>query len=224
MEPEKSVHIACLGADVASLDEFVELQGDLKSLSKENYEALKTEIIEQGFSFPPNVWFHDGKKYLLDGHQRVRVLRRMREEGFTIPPIPFSVVEANSMDQAKIKLLGAASQYGKTEEKGLAAFISDLQIAPLKLKAFPLPQINMAKFVQGLMDPTAGAPPPPSEVQYQSTEISAPEETSKLILFLKQEQYEDVMQKCMDLIAREGYESLSALFIALVNGAHRPVA
>ncbi len=61
------------------------LQGNLKELSVPNFEKLKHSLLKHGISFPLFVWQHGGINYVLDGHQRDRVLRRMQEEGYEVP-------------------------------------------------------------------------------------------------------------------------------------------
>lgn len=69
--------MTCAGAETRLLDELVEFQGELKTLSPENAARLRREILELGFSEPISVWQHDGTCYILNGHQRVTVLRGM---------------------------------------------------------------------------------------------------------------------------------------------------
>ncbi len=80
------IKIAVRGAGTLPLDEFTEFQGELKSLSKLAYESLKNEIIENGFSFTIHIWINDGKNYILDGHQRLRTVKKMVKEGCECPP------------------------------------------------------------------------------------------------------------------------------------------
>lgn len=147
----KQIKIACAGATALPLDDIVELQGELKSLSKENYEKLKSEIRENGFSFPINVWRSpENVHYILDGHQRFRTVRRMVEqEGYELGYLPVSYVEAENMAQARHKLLAAASSYGKVETQGLYEFLSTSEISPDELaKSFNFHEVDMPKFIE----------------------------------------------------------------------------
>ena len=91
---------------------FVELQGNLKNLSAENYQKLKDSIMTYGFSFAVPVWENDGILYIIDGHQRKRVLQKMREDGYDIPPVPFMRIYARDKKEAIEKLLMFNSRYG----------------------------------------------------------------------------------------------------------------
>lgn len=142
------IHIACGENGKAPVDLFKEFQGELKSLSKIAYEQLKNEILRRGFSFPINVWKNGGTMYILDGHQRLRTLMKMREEGYEIPEIPFNSIEAVDEKEAKLKLLSAASQYGKLESQGLYEFIENSKVDLSEvLEQFRFPEIDAQKFL-----------------------------------------------------------------------------
>ena len=105
-----AIQIKCKGSGVMALDDLTELQGELKSLSVSDYKRLKKSILDLGFSFPEQVWkAPDGKTWCLDGHQRIRTLRQMRDkEGFKVPSIPVCEVEAADLKEARRKCLAAA--------------------------------------------------------------------------------------------------------------------
>jgi len=83
----KRVRIACEGTELVEIDELRELQGELKELTEENYQKLRGRIAEQGFSAPLFVWGRGKRPFIIDGHQRVRTLKRMRDEGWKVPSI-----------------------------------------------------------------------------------------------------------------------------------------
>lgn len=115
-----SLKISCKGATTLPLDSLIEFQGNLKPLSKENFAKLRRTIERKGFSFPASIWqAPDGKNYILDGHQRLRVVRTLADEGWVIPEIPVNLCEADNLKDAKERLLAAASQYGTVEGQGL---------------------------------------------------------------------------------------------------------
>lgn len=142
------IRVTCEGAALERLADLFELQGELKSLSEENYGRLKREIIQRGFSFPVATWRDsDGKLWILDGHQRTRVLRQLENDGWQIPSVPVVYVEAASLEEAKGKLLAAASQYGKLEEQGLYQFMSQGSIDLNELvDRFTFPDIDVPHF------------------------------------------------------------------------------
>ena len=84
----KSIQVKCSAAINVPLADLTPLQGDLKDLSEGNFEKLKKSILKHGITFPFFVWQSGGKNYILDGTQRDRVLKRMAEEGYEVPPLP----------------------------------------------------------------------------------------------------------------------------------------
>ena len=126
MTVEKIV-IKCQGADVIDIDKLTEFQGDLKDLPDENYQRLKDDILTLGFADPINVWSDDPEKRnpILDGHQRLKTLQKMKTEGFEIPLIPVNWVQADSYENAKKLVLSLTSQFGVITGKGLANFIKE---------------------------------------------------------------------------------------------------
>lgn len=140
----KTVKIACTGADMADPADFKPLQGALKELAEDDYHRLKQLIIDFGFSDPVNAWENNNQKFIVSGHQRVATLLRMRQEGYTVPYIPYNLVDAENEHEAKMKVLGAASQFGKITTMGLRAFMDDLSLDIADLEqGFALPGIDM---------------------------------------------------------------------------------
>jgi len=146
----QSVQIKCKGAGVLPISVLVPFQGNLKSLSQENYQKLKLEILTLGFSEPISTWKHEGQYYILNGHQRMRTLVKMQEEGILVPKIPVNYIEADSYKQAKMKVLALTSQYGQIEEDGLYEFTTDAEITPDELlESFSFPEVDLNEFVEG---------------------------------------------------------------------------
>ena len=122
--------IACESAGTLPFSEMTEFQGELKSLSKEDYEKLRRQLETSGYSFPISIWkAPDGLNYILDGHQRLRTIKAMVADGWEIPDLPVSYTEASTYKEAKQKLLAAASQFGKMESQGLYEFLIDADLS-----------------------------------------------------------------------------------------------
>ena len=145
----KQVKINCKGSRTVDLGDLRPFQGDLKSLTEANYIKLRGLIQSMGFSFPIFVWTdkeHE-QSYILDGHQRVRTLQKMADEGYKIPKIPIADVAATSFKQAKEKLLAAASHFGRFEHQGLYEFVVENEFdASFLEENFDLPGIDLNKF------------------------------------------------------------------------------
>lgn len=125
------VEIKCKGSSTARLDELKPLQGNLKDLSDKNYEKLKNEILELGFSAPFFCWSlrnGEGRKKidLLDGHQRLIALTEMSTEGIEMPEeFPIVDIDAKNKKEAMKKVLAISSNYGTMTKKGLQGFMND---------------------------------------------------------------------------------------------------
>jgi len=120
----KEVVIKCTGSMVRDIKDLENFQGNLKVLTDENYKKLKKEILELGFCEAITVW----NNKILNGHQRVTVLRKMREEGYVIPPIPVNTVDAKDKAEAKRIILSLTSQFGKITSEGLYEFMKEAEI------------------------------------------------------------------------------------------------
>lgn len=147
MSIQKVIEIKCTGADALDIKDIEPFQGNLKDLSKENYEKLKKEIFELGFSEPISVWKNKEKIYCLNGHQRLRTLRMMQEEGVLVPKIPVNYIQSKDIKEAKKKVLALTSQYGNMTSEGLYEFMNDSGLTMEEISAsFRFPEIDLAVF------------------------------------------------------------------------------
>lgn len=141
----------------APMSEFSATQGDLKFLSEENYKKLKKNIEKHGFDIPITAWVDKtGQKHLLDGHQRKHVLDT---EGW-YEPVPYLVLQADSLEQAAERLLEITSQYGTITQEGIDEFIATFELPEIEIK-------ELTNF-DGIFDfkiPTAPEPEPLPEIE-----------------------------------------------------------
>ena len=121
-----TLRVTCKGAQTLPLDRIEEFQGNLKKLSKKNLEKLKKRIIEDGFNVPFFVWDHEGMYKALDGHQRIKALCSLREEGWDIPLLPVAFIEASDEQDARKKLLAISSQYGEFDSAELSEWLDEI--------------------------------------------------------------------------------------------------
>ena len=106
------------------LADLLELQGELKDLTERNAAKLRRSITKHGIFVPFFVWpAPDGNTYILDGHQRKRTLVR---DGHGSLPVPCVLVHADTLPEAKEKLLVISSQYGRITQEGFDEFTFDL--------------------------------------------------------------------------------------------------
>lgn len=124
------------------------LQGKLKDLSEANHEKLKKSILKNGFIYPLFVWENpdDAKIYLIDGHQRFKVLTALKDEGYSIPQLPVVEIPADSEADAKQKLAMAASTFGSFNQEGVKEFFTDFD--PSSLGDFAIPHLDFGSILE----------------------------------------------------------------------------
>ncbi len=143
----ETIQIRCEGADKVHLNYLTEFQGDLKSLHQEDYDKLKAQILELGFCEPITVWENDGKKLIANGHQRLRVLRMMRHEGYKVPEIPISKVFPEDQKAFAHIVLSLTSQYGRIESQGTYEYMAKHGIEMKYLhERLRFPELDLPKF------------------------------------------------------------------------------
>lgn len=220
----KKIRVTCEGASLVPHEQLVHFQGNLKSLANEDYQKLKKQITDLGFSEPVSVWRHEGKYYLLNGHQRCRTISRMVvDEGFECPPLPVSFVDAVDANEAKRKVLALTSQFGKIEKEGFYEFLQGTDIAADELhENFRFPEIDLAAFTEeffvdtttpgddldmaggGGGDPAASPAgpvvPPPNAIEHLGGETAA--HVKMVQLFFTPEQYQAFVDQCNTLAER----------------------
>lgn len=103
-----------------SIKELIPTQVNLKDLTSTNFQKLKKSLEKHGFIFPISVWQNEDKYYLIDGHQRQRVI--LEEYGDV--KVPVIQIPAKNINEAADILLKVTSQYGTITQEGLDEFIS----------------------------------------------------------------------------------------------------
>ena len=120
-----TIRVTAHGADILPIDALIEFQGSLKTITRANLDKLKRSILKHGFTAPIFVW--KGVDYhILDGHQRLKALIELRQEGYNIPLLPVVYIDADSEEHAKEKLLYITSQYGDFSTAGFYEFTQEL--------------------------------------------------------------------------------------------------
>lgn len=207
------IRITASGAERVPLAALNEFQGELKSLSKTSYEKLRREIKKEGFSFVVHVWKDPkGKLHILDGHQRIRTVRKMVEfEGFTCAEVPVAYVEAKDLRHAKRKLLAAASQYGETTEQGLYEFMSENEITPEELSAsYEFADIDTEKFLEGHFGDDVPEEPIIDVTPAEPASVTAPRSPVRMVQIFFDEAHAEEFFRLADVgMAKFGRENLS---------------
>lgn len=121
---DMTLRIECAGHTTVNIDELIELHHYGK-ITDEHYAHARNSLTELGFSFPFFYWEQDGKKYTVDGHSRLKVIKRMRDEGFTIPSLPADPIFAKDRAEAKKKILAQESRYKDFDEGLFTEFLAE---------------------------------------------------------------------------------------------------
>lgn len=129
------IKIACKGSTTMPLSELKIIQGELKTLPAENKAKLRKRIEQKGFDAPLFVW----DKNILDGTQRKIVLDEMVADGWELPlgKVPVCEIRANNLEEAKDRLLGYVSQYGKVTFDGLREYLDTMEMPDLETTDLP---------------------------------------------------------------------------------------
>jgi hypothetical protein len=150
----KEIKITCKAADGMALDELYEFQGELKTISDDELEKLKKSILKYGFSFPVFVW----ENKILDGHQRLKAVRQLVEQGYKIKDnkLPVVRIEAKDEKEAAEKLLLINSRYAKIDQEGFQVFTFDFDIDIPEIGNFiDIPEIVIGELDDDTVDPNA---------------------------------------------------------------------
>lgn len=150
----KDIRITCkteLSLDCGQLNWT---QGKLKELSVEDFGKVWGLLLSDGFNFAIHVWKElsvvKGKEvvkwWIIDGHARVAVVRKMVEQGFSCPALPCVEIEAVSLKDAKRKVLAASSSFHKMTRDGLYEFMHDADVSMDELVKYELFDIEMDSF------------------------------------------------------------------------------
>lgn len=128
MADDKVIQIKCETKDKIDFHQLTEFQGELKERKAEDVEKAKKSILRYGWSFPFYVYKEDETNYVLDGHCRLKVLRQLEAEGYTIPTLPCVYVECENAKEAKQKLLRLNSNFGRMSKKSVLEFANDIEL------------------------------------------------------------------------------------------------
>lgn len=130
---EQEIRVTCSGSGTVDISKLKGIQGDLKTITRKNLEKLKNRILKKGFNVPYHVWINGKTWYILDGHQRTRALLELQAQGYTIPELPYDIIEAKSLEDAKDSLIGISSQYGEFSIEGLREFTMGMDMEDFRL-------------------------------------------------------------------------------------------
>ena len=146
----KKLKIECSTKLNLPIEKIYPFQGNLKKLDDEERKQLRKQIEDTGFAFAINVWKNKNKYYILDGHQRLSVLKDMSSDGFDCSKIPCVEVNAKTFKDAKRRVLQGTSQYGKMTNESLEEYLKDSDLDLSELENFRFPEIDLSKIIKDL--------------------------------------------------------------------------
>jgi len=104
----------------APYDEFLDLQEDFKIFDPELNRKLQLLIVTRGFKYAFIAWIDaDGKRWIIDAHQRKRALAELAKQGYTIPPIPYQPIHAEDKRDAVAEIAAQNSEFAKKNPDSL---------------------------------------------------------------------------------------------------------
>ena len=144
-------------------------QGGLKDLSEDNGNKLLRVLEKRGFTSPLQCWLNpiDQKLYLLDGHQRQRILLKHDLNDNGSYEVPYMEIPAKDEKEAREELLEIDSRYGRTTVDGFDEFAFDLEIAELDVS---LSDIDLEK-LNVVDEPEAEKPAKSTARKYSTDEL-----------------------------------------------------
>jgi len=102
---------------------------DLKKMTEQQINKLKTSFIKNGFKSPFYVWQDSKKLWCLDGHTRIPILRMLEEEGYDIPnKLPANFIDCKNKKEAKKAVLIYNSHYADIKQDIFEDWIKDLNL------------------------------------------------------------------------------------------------
>lgn len=140
---KKTIPITCKGSGYLPIEQLKNFQGNLKELSESDFEKIKISLLKYGFTFPVFVW----KNNLLDGHQRMYVVKVLIEEGYEIGPIPIVEIMAKNKKEAAEKLLVLNSRYAKMTDEGFMEYVANFEIDLSEMPELELPELDLEELL-----------------------------------------------------------------------------
>jgi hypothetical protein len=132
--------ITCSAQNTIDYKLIIPFQGNLKRRGDRDIEKLCASIIEHGISFPFVLWRYDNRYGCIDGHGRLLAFAELEKQGYTIPPVPYVEIYAETKEEAIKKLLYKNCKYGDMTYQSVMEFVGD---SNLNMTNFQLPTGKM---------------------------------------------------------------------------------
>lgn len=147
MNQDKIISIKCGGEVNVKLEELNVFQGNLKSITSEQFNKLKQSLIKDGLPIAFHIWIDSKyKKWILDGTHRFKAFMALQDEGYFIPPIPCNVVIAKTKKEAAKTVLISNSKYAEMSQESLSDFMIDMELDFNELEFLDIPELDIGDF------------------------------------------------------------------------------
>lgn len=140
---EKVIEIKCGGETYLDFYDLNQLQGKLKTISKEDFDKLKKSLIKSGITIGFHAWRDStGKAWTIDGTHRVLALHALKKDGYLVPKIPVNFVKAKTKKEAALAILVANSKYAHMSEESISDFAIDFELEIEDFQFLDLPEVQ----------------------------------------------------------------------------------
>ena len=126
-------------------------KSSFKDINKDQFQKLKTSIINNDFVETFKVWENGKGVYCLDGFHRCKALESLKEDGYAIPDtFTASFIQCKNKKDAAKKVLIDSSIYASVTDEGLYEFSHDFGIdfEAIKMEV-DLPNLDLEKYGEG---------------------------------------------------------------------------
>ena len=149
MSQNKEIRIRCEGKEYHDIDDLTQFQGELKSITSEDFNKLKESLKSDGLPLGFHIWKSKDKTFIMDGHHRKMAMQALRDEGWFVPPVPCNPVIADTKNEAAKIVLISNSKYAKISEGSLSDFMIEFDLGIGDLANLDIPELNMSDFEIG---------------------------------------------------------------------------
>lgn len=121
------------GTETMKRQDFEPFQGNLKKQNNESEIKDLCKRILKGFRAPIYIW--EGHNLILDGHQRLKALKKLYGQGYMLEGdmVPVVRIEADTEKEAREAVLEYNSKYSEFDTEELNLWAPDLDLDGIRL-------------------------------------------------------------------------------------------
>ena len=111
---------------VISPEDFLKLEFNTLKDEKRDVKKLINSIKKTGWNFPVYLWA--GHNFVIDGAGRKKAVEELLKQGEEIKEIPVVEIHAETLEEAKAKVLEVSSQFGEITKESFLNFTQDIEL------------------------------------------------------------------------------------------------